>query len=138
MQEPVRVYGLKELRTNLRKLDRDAPKLLNRAVKASLTDRVLPKVNARTPVGKTGRLKRRNRVTVAGSNIGIANSLPYANAAHWGRKFWPNQKAAGRRESPTLGVPFIWDTVEQERPAVLNDIRHALDESLAQVTTTRP
>jgi hypothetical protein len=134
MPEGVRIDGLKELRKALKDHAADAPKLLNREIKKSLTLTVLPKVNARTPVGKTGRLARRNRIVAAGAKVGIANSLPYANARHWGRFYWPNRDAPERRRSPVKPAPFIWDTVEKERPAVLDDIRHALDESLNQFT----
>lgn len=134
MPDGIRLLGFREVRADLRRLERDAPKLLNRTIKTSLTQTVLPKVKDRAPKGKTGKLAARNRVVVAGANIGIANSLPYANAEHWGRFFWPNKEAPNRRRSPVKGVPFIWDTVEEERGSVLRDIDRAIQDGFDAVS----
>lgn len=135
MTEPLRLYGVKDTRRQLKQLDAGAARTLNKALKKSLTVSVLPKVNSRTPQ-RTGRLRGRNRVTATAKGIGIANSLPYSNAVHWGRNFWPDQTAPNRRPSPTRAVPFIWQTVEDERPSVLEDIRRAFDESIAEAAGT--
>lgn len=67
---------------------------------------------ALAPRGATGKLARNIRpagTTTAAIIRAGSKAVPYAQAVHWGRKWWPNRSSFKRVKSPTTPQPFLSD-----------------------------
>lgn len=78
----VLVEGVKDLRRDLRAIDKALPKELTKALKAA-AEEVLPTARALAPK-RSGRLASSLRASGAGNKASIRSPLPYANVQHWG------------------------------------------------------
>ena len=83
------VEGVKDLRRDLKALDKALPKELTKALKAA-AEEVLPTARALAPK-RSGRLAASLRASGAGNRASIRSRLPYANAVHWGTGTRPHR-----------------------------------------------
>lgn len=101
----VQVEGLRELRRDLKAIDRKLPRDLNRGLKKAMGP-VRAEAAALAP-NRTGALARSLKVGTRGSAVLIRSRLPYARVAHWGgrhplfgdRERWYPQYPKGTRPS---------------------------------------
>lgn len=105
----IQVIGARQLRKTLKAAGEDLTDLKKAHKEAAY---IAARASAAlTPVGRTGQLRRSVRssgTTTAGIIRAGKKSVPYANAVHWGRKWWPNKQNA-RHLAPFMGRPFLSD-----------------------------
>lgn len=105
----VDVSGLRDLRKDLRALDKTVSRALTADLKKALTP-VAALANQNAPVGDTGRLSHGTKAFASGSRVGLRNTLPYANPIHWG---WRSRGIApskfGTRAIDTRGDQIVDD-----------------------------
>lgn len=85
--ELVRVDGLRELRSTLRKLDPVSARALTREIKAAAGP-IVREAQAQAP-RRTGRLAASIRATSSGNRLAVGSRLPQANVLHWGGTIRP-------------------------------------------------
>lgn len=105
----VQVIGARQLRKTLKAAGEDLTDL--KAAHRQAAEIAAKASAALAPVGKTGQLRRSVRAsgtTTAGIIRAGKKSVPYANAIHWGRKWWPNKQNA-RHVASFWGRPFLSD-----------------------------
>lgn len=107
----VRVEGLRELRRDLKAIDRKLPAQLNKRLKVA-AEPVRRDAAALAP-RRSGRLAASLKVRSSGSRILIASSLPYAKTIHFG----------GRH--PLFGNRDRWYTQEARPFISIAAARHA-------------
>lgn len=103
----IQVIGAKQLRKSLKAAGEDLTDL--KAAHRQAAEIAAKASAALTPVGRTGQLRRSVRAsgtTTAGIIRAGKKSVPYANAIHWGRKWWPN-KQTSQHLAPFWGRPFL-------------------------------
>lgn len=103
----VQVIGARQLRQSMKKAGEDLTDL--KAAHREAAEIAARASAALTPVGKTGQLRKSVRAsgtTTAGIIRAGKKSVPYANAIHWGRKYWPNKEKAKHLAS-FWGRPFL-------------------------------
>lgn len=103
----IQVIGAKQLRKSLKAAGEDLTDL--KAAHRQAAEIAAKASAALTPVGKTGQLRRSVRASgtaTAGIIRAGKKSVPYANAIHWGRKWWPN-KQTSQHQAPFWGRPFL-------------------------------
>lgn len=121
----VRINGLREVRSALRKIGQGLPAALRDAQRAAaqiVVDRALPNVPVRT-----GRLKGSVRALgsqASGRAVAGNGRVPYAAAIHWGRK----------RSGAFPGRPFLWNAAEEARDDVVRHFEDALDDLINGAT----
>lgn len=83
----IKIEGLKELRSELRKIDKRLPRELQKGNKEAAKS-VLPKVRRGAPVGATGRLAKSVRPLAtqrrAQVGVGFERRVPYAGVINFG------------------------------------------------------
>lgn len=104
----VQVAGARQLRRALKQAGDDFQDLKDLNRKAA--EVVAARARALAPVGPTGRL--RDSVRAAGTKTAAIvrmgkKSVPYANAVHWGRSWWPNKHHPRAAISKIEGNPFV-------------------------------
>lgn len=110
MGEPMRVIGLDEVITGLRRLERTVPGEVDDMLVAIMETDLLDDVREETPVGSgrsgsPGRLKAATRVGKVRGRPAFVNAKVYAPTIHWGRV----------RRGRVVGRRFIWDAVRANR-----------------------
>lgn len=111
----VRIEGFKELRRDLRQVDRS----LNRTVSQGLREAMTPtaaKAAALAP-HRTGRLARSLKPFATAKGAGVRSRLPYAPVIHWG---WPKHHI-----KPSL---FVTKAVKSEEETIVDRVGQAFDE----------
>ena len=88
MSAPFKIFGVKKAMQNLEKLGADVGELVKPEVTAAASE-LLDAVKEATPVGKTGKLKEKNklfatRVSKITVTANIKNRLVYARVVEWG------------------------------------------------------
>lgn len=83
----VKTEGLRDLRKALRKLDRDSDKELVRSLKAAMRPTLA--IAQRMAPRSSGKLAVTGRAFVAGKQVGIRFTSPYAAVHHWGGTIAP-------------------------------------------------
>lgn len=105
----IRVEGGARLRSTLRRAGADLTDLKDAnaraaAIAAQASESLAPR--------RTGRLKatiRSSGTKTQGILRAGSARAPYANAVHWGRKYWPNAAASNRHRSVIRPNPFLSD-----------------------------
>ena len=103
----VEVIGARQLRRTLKAAGEDLTDL--KAAHRQAAEIAARASATLAPVGATGRLKKSIRAsgtTTAGIIRAGRKNVPYANAIHWGRVWWPNKQQAQHR-APFWGRPFL-------------------------------
>lgn len=131
---PVEIEGLRELRRGLRSVERSAPRELNKQLVRALEPVELV-ASARTPRGVSGDLQASNRLATSGDVIKLINTQPYANANHWGRNYWPNQRHARRTPSKVTAKRWLYDTLMEQRPFITRTVDTELDRFIQRQIT---
>lgn len=87
-----------------------------------------------TPVrsGKLRRSIRSSGTNTAGILRAGSKAVPYANAIHWGRTWWPN-KAKARNKAPFMGHPFLSNGARNSEGRWLPVYERAIDGALKKV-----
>ena len=88
MSAPFKIFGVKKAMQNLEKLGADVGELVKPEVTAAASE-LLDAVKEATPVGKTGKLKEKNklfatRVSKNTVTAQVKNRLVYARVVEWG------------------------------------------------------
>lgn len=96
--ELVRVDGLRELRSTLRKIDPASARALADEIKAAAGP-IVREAQALAP-RRTGRLQGSIRATSSGNRLSVGSRLPQANVLHWGGTIRPR------------GVPITFERTE--------------------------
>jgi hypothetical protein len=78
----VQVHGLRELRRDLKRIDKTLPRELNRRLKKAAEP--IRRDAARIAPQRSGKLARSLKVGTRGSRVIVYSRLPYANIVHWG------------------------------------------------------
>lgn len=132
MTDAIRIEGLRELRRGLKQIEKSAPRELNKAIKASVSDIVLPQARSQTPRA-SGALAGATRVGSRGDRITLRNPKPYANTIHWGRLAWPRQGHPRAVPSPVKGTHFLTGSIDDNRfriaSTVVEEIEQLIDRS---------
>ena len=102
-QQRVVVHGVRELRRDLKRVDKTLPRELNKRIKVALKP-VLVDAKQHATV-RRGRIARTLRLGTRGSAVFIGSSHPAANIVHWG----------GRH--PVFGNREVW-AVQKPRPFI--------------------
>lgn len=111
----VQVEGLKDLRRDLRALDRDALKQVQRSLKGSAE---IVAAQARIDAPKrTGELARSIRAGTSGNRALVRSRLPYGNPIHWG---WPKRNITAN--------PFIDRAADKKANAALERLADDLED----------
>lgn len=102
----VQIIGGRQLRASLKAAGKDLSEL--KAANRAAAEIAAKASAALAPVGPTGRLRRGIRAsgTQTAGIVRVGKAVPYANAVHWGRKWWPNKQHA-EHLAPFWGKPFI-------------------------------
>lgn len=103
----VEVVGARQLRQSLKQAGEDLTDL--KSAHREAADIAARASAALAPVGTTGQLKRSIRASgtlTAGVIKAGRKSVPYANAIHWGRVWWPNKQNSQHR-AQFWGRPFL-------------------------------
>lgn len=122
MPTGVLTEGIKELRRDLKAIDKALPRELTKALKTA-AEEVLPIARALAP-RRSGRLAASLRASGASNRASIRSKLPYANAVHWGTgarigKPGPHNIAASK---------FVVRAVDQRRDQVVDTLGDAIDD----------
>jgi len=136
----VHIDGLRELLAGLRRLSRDAPAIFHRELAVHVEAAVLPEIKARTPVGDTGALRDASRFALyKGDTAAFENPLPYANAIHWGRNYWPNAVGGKDRRRPVPSVitptEFMYGPVVEHIDDIVEAIADGFTAALQKATS---
>jgi hypothetical protein len=94
---PIEISGLKELRAELKALDRAVPRELNAALKEGAKV-VTARAVQLAPQGKTGNLKGSGRPFSNASGAGVRFSVPYAGVQEFATS-WQRRSRAGKPET---------------------------------------
>ena len=106
--------GIKDLRRDMRALDKALPKELTKALKAA-AEEVLPTARALAPK-RSGRLASSLTASGAANRASIRSNLPYSNAVHWGTGARPNRPGP-HNIRPTK---FVVKAIDQKSNAVVD------------------
>lgn len=133
MIDGVTVQGARELRRTLRKAGDDLSDLKTAHAEAA---RIAANASADLAPTDSGRLA--NSIRGAGTKTaGIVRagkkSVPYANAVHWGRVYWPHAKHTRRTRSETQAQPFISDGARGSEGQWIPVFERAIDEALDKI-----
>lgn len=115
-QGAVEVHGLRELRRDLRAIDRTLPRELSKDMKAAAEGTVLPAAKQQAP-RRTGRLADSLKVSVRATSVAIRSPLPYAQPIHWG---WPRRNIRAN--------PFIERAIEEKGEALVDALGDGIEE----------
>lgn len=123
----VRVEGLKELRRDLRLIEKDLPRDLGRTMKTAV-EPVASKAAGLAPV-LTGRLARSVKPSAQGTNAAIRSRLPYANVIAWGGTTGRGHKpgAAGSGSVKVKASRFPEKAAEAEAETFLQRLADGID-----------
>ena len=129
----VEVQGARQLRSSLKKAGESVAEL-KAAHKEAAT--IAARASAALAPRITGRLSA--TIRAAGTNnAGIVRAgtkrAPYAQAVHWGRKFWPNSRSPRRARSTVRAQPFISQGARGSEGQWLPVYERALDDSIQLV-----
>jgi phage gpG-like protein len=83
----IRVDGLREFRRDLKRLDNEADKELQRGIRDG-AQKVLTAARAAVP-RQSGALARSLKISVTARKASIYSNLPYAPVVHWGGEIKP-------------------------------------------------
>ena len=116
----VKVEGLKELRRDLRRLDKQVDRELTVAIKHA-ADKVTITAGALAP-RRSGDLAHSLRPSVRGATASIRSTLPYAGVVHWGGTIRP-------RGTPILfkRSGFITRAIRDHTNELVDDIGDAIE-----------
>lgn len=126
----VSIKGLRDLQSDLRKIDKGAAKELRDALKSEVTREVLPDAISAAPKSKIQKSPTRHlagslRPFVSGSTVGVRSRLPYANIVHWGGR----HPLFGNRDHwvQVQGRPFISEAVARHENRLVDRAANAID-----------
>ena len=133
------IEGATAARRKLRKAGDDLHEL--RDIHREIAKEIAAASRAKAPVGAKGWLRRsvRGSGTKTKAEVSMGSKrVPYANAIHWGRSWWPNiatdETPSGRRPfpAPIQRRAFIFETAHEMEPQILSKyetyIKKVLDE----------
>lgn len=129
----VQVQGARELRKTLKAAGESLDDLKASHKQAA---EIAARASAALAPRITGRLS--TSIRAAGTNsAGIVRagkkSVPYANAVHWGRHYWPNARHTRRARSTVKAQPFISQGARNSEGQWLPVYKRALDDSIQLV-----
>ena len=120
MADPVKVIGLRELRRDLRKIDKDAPKAVAKVVKAAA---VIVATAAEGLVrSQSGRLASSIRGTTRGDRGIVRSTVPYAGVQEYGGTIRPRGTAI-----EIIGQGFVEKAIENKRDEVAEAIGYGIE-----------
>lgn len=139
MDPVVSVTGLRELRRDIRAIDKGLGRELNKGLREAV--RPVVREAAVLAPRKTGALAASLRPYAAGASVGVRSRLPYANVIHWGGTTGKghSQSRAGsvvlRRRSHSLADgrtiegynPFIWKAAARNMDRFIDDLGDAIE-----------
>lgn len=135
----VEIENLRQFRAALRASQTGAEKELRNGLKAAGVP-VVARAKVVAPM-RTGALAAGYSVRVSGTNAVVANRVPYAAGAEWGRR----GKWRGFLRYPAFGTGsaagrgrFAWRAVVEERPQILAIITEKLREIIGLQGWARP
>lgn len=128
----VRIDGAKQLRTTLRKAGEDLGDLKAAHAEAAKIAAIASADRAPVKSGKLARTLRSSGTKTAGIVRAGSASVPYANAVHWGRLFWPN-RAKARARSVVTANPFISAGAQDSEGQWLPVYERAIDGAIQRV-----
>lgn len=112
----VTTHGLRELRRDLRAIDRQLPRELGKSLKGAAERVVLPRARSEAP-RRSGRLADSLRVSARGTSVAVRSRLPYAGPIHWG---WPAHNIEPR--------PFIETAADGAGERFVDELGDGLEE----------
>jgi len=135
----IKVEGLNELRTSLRKLqDQTSKKELQQTLKGELRDAaeiVATAARHRAPY-RTGRLRDtiRPKGALRGTKVlaGGIRKVRHAGPIHWGWPTRPNP-AKGWRGGPIKANPFLWTALQARKGEILSNMERTVVKLTDQV-----
>lgn len=119
MAGPSAARQFKDLRSDLRKIDRAANRTLNQGLREAMKP-TAAKAAALAP-HRTGRLAASLRPFAVARGAGVRSRLPYANPIHWGWK--------AHHIKPSL---FIVKAMKQDKGLIDDRVDRAFDELVAR------
>lgn len=118
----VHTQGLRDLRKDLKAIERTLPRELTHALKEA-AEEVIPTARGLAPK-RSGRLAASLKASAAGTKASIRSRLPYANAVHWG--------TGARRGKPgphnIAPSKFITRAVDIKKDAVVDTLADAIED----------
>lgn len=130
----VRVEGLRDLRRDLRAVEKDLGKELTEALKEGAQPVVSEAQDLAPARPRSGRLRRSIKAYAVKGGVGVGSRLPYANVIHWGgttgRGHVPGRGGSGSVK--VTGTEFVRRAAESKDDEVLNDIADAVDRLLTR------
>lgn len=132
----IRIDGARELRRTLKAAGDDLGDLKSAHAEAA---KIAASASADLAPRQSGRLQASIRgagTQAAGIVRAGKKSVPYANAVHWGRIYWPNRSHPRRAYSPTNAQPFISDGATTSEGQWIPVFERAIDSALAKVKGT--
>jgi HK97 gp10 family phage protein len=124
----VRIEGLRELRRDLKVIDRRLPAELNRRLKVA-AEPVRAEAARRAPK-RSGALAGSLKVRTAGSRLFIGSRLPYARVVHWGGR----HPIFGNRQRwvAVPPRPFIDQAARANERKIENDVFDAIEDLMTK------
>jgi phage gpG-like protein len=119
MDSAIRVEGLRDLRRDLKAIDKGLERELRDHLKEA-AEAVLPTARALAPK-RSGALAASLKATATGQRASIRSRLPYANAQHWGGTVGP------KKTSYITGKHFVSRAVEMKQAVVVDKVGDGID-----------
>lgn len=127
MAEAVLTEGIRDLRRDLKALDKALPRELTKALKAA-AEEVLPTARALAPK-RSGRLASSLKASGAGNKASIRSALPYSNAVHWGT----GRRAHLRGPHNIAPTKFVVRAIDQRSNAVVDRLGDEIEQLARKV-----
>lgn len=117
----VRVDGLNDLRADLAKMDRAAPRELNKAQRRAM-EPVRERAQSLAP-HRSGVLAASIRPFTTKRGAGLRSPLPYANVQHWG-----GGRPTARNPKGIRGNRFIYTAIEERLDSFASEMGDAVED----------
>ena len=128
----IRVEGLSELRRTVRTLDRDALKLVQKGLKASMGP-VVRDAQVIAPK-KSGRLAASIRPFTSGNTVGVRSRLPYAAAIHWGGSVGKGHRVGVPWSGSVVLKPalFVSKAIERNEDEIIDAVGDVIEQTFTR------